>query len=88
MHESRVVMDILAEVERVAILNDAGDIDVVRIEIGALSHVTPEGFNGHFGLVSEGTAAAKARLDITKSEDRDAPDALAVRLVSIVAGGR
>lgn len=87
MHESRLVTDILSTVESVAEANNADHIEVIRIEIGALSHVTPDGFSGHFDLVSRGTVADGARLDITKSEDLDAPDALDVRLVSIVAGG-
>ena len=87
MHESRLVTDILSTVESVAQANNADQVEVIRIEIGALSHVTPDGFSGHFDLVSRGTVADGARLDITKSEDLDAPDALDVRLVSIVAGG-
>jgi hydrogenase nickel incorporation protein HypA/HybF len=87
MHESRLVTDILSTVESVAEANNADHVEVIRIEIGALSHVTPDGFSGHFDLVSRGTVADGARLDITKSEDVDAPDALDVRLVSIVAGG-
>jgi hydrogenase nickel incorporation protein HypA/HybF len=87
MHESRLVTDILSTVESVAEANNADHVEVIRIEIGALSHVTSDGFSGHFDLVSRGTVADGARLDITKSEDVDAPDALDVRLVSIVAGG-
>jgi hydrogenase nickel incorporation protein HypA/HybF len=87
MHESRIVTDILSAIEKAAEENDVQRVDVARIEIGALSHVTPDGFAGHFMLVSEGTVASGARLDITKSEDRDAPDAFDVRLVSIVTGG-
>lgn len=87
MHESRVVTDILSAIERTADANDVKHVEVARIEIGALSHVTPDGFTGHFMLVSEGTVAEGAGLDITVSVDRDAIDALGVRLVSIVAGG-
>ena len=87
MHESRLVTDILSTVESVAQANNADQVEVIRIEIGALSHITPDGFSGHFDLVSRGTVADGARLDITKSEDLDAPDALDIRLVSIVAGG-
>ena len=87
MHESRVVTDILSAIERAAVANDVERVDTARIEIGALSHVTPDGFTGHFALVSEGTVAEGTRLDITKSDDSGAPDARDVRLVSIVAGG-
>jgi len=88
MHESRVVTDILSAIERAAAANNVRQVEAARIEIGALSHVTPDGFAGHFSLVSQGTVADGTRLNITKSDDRDAPDALDVRLVSIVAGGQ
>ncbi|MEN8238580.1 MAG: hydrogenase maturation nickel metallochaperone HypA [Actinomycetota bacterium] len=88
MHESRLVTDILSAIEKVAETNDADYVEAVRIEIGALSHVTPDGFAGHFTMASRGTVAEAARLDITKSEDLDARDALDVRLVSIVTGGQ
>lgn len=87
MHESRIVTDILSAIERAAVANNVPHVEVARIEIGALSHVTPDGFAGHFTLVAEGTVADGTRLDITKSRDCDALDALNVRLVSIVAGG-
>lgn len=87
MHESRVVADVLSAIERAAAANNVKQVQAARIRIGALSHVTPDGFTGHFTLVSEGTVAEGARLDITKSDARGAPDALDVRLVSIVAGG-
>lgn len=87
MHESRIVTDILSAIEKAAEANDVQHVEAARIEIGALSHVTPDGFAGHFTLVAEGTVAHGARLDISKSDDRDAPDALDIRLVSIVAGG-
>jgi len=88
MHESRIVTDILSAIEKAAEANDVQRVESARIKIGALSHVTPEGFTGHFTLVAEGTVADGARLDISKSDDRDAPDALDIRLVSIVAGGK
>jgi hydrogenase nickel incorporation protein HypA/HybF len=86
MHESKLVGDILSEIERVAQANNASSVEAVRIEIGALSHVTPDGFTGHFAVASHGTIAQGAVVDITKSEDQGAPDALDVRLVSIVTG--
>jgi hydrogenase nickel incorporation protein HypA/HybF len=87
MHESKLVSDILAKVDEIAAANGADRVETVRITIGALSHVTPDGFSGHFDLVARGTVAEGAHLDIIKSDDLDAPDALDVRLVSIVTGG-
>jgi hydrogenase nickel incorporation protein HypA/HybF len=86
MHESKLVGDILSEIQRVARANSANSVETVRIEIGALSHVTPDGFAGHFAVASHGTVAQGAFLDITKSENQGAPDALDIRLVSIVTG--
>ena len=87
MHESRVVSDILSEIERVAAVNTVDRVDVVRIEIGVMSHMTPNGFSGHFELVADGTVAEGAHLDVTKSKDREAPNAQSVRLVSVVTRG-
>ena len=87
MHESRLASDIVREVCRVARDHRAGNVETVRIEIGALSHVTPDGFASHFDDAAIGTVAEGAHLDITKSDDAAALDALDVRLVSIVTGG-
>jgi hydrogenase nickel incorporation protein HypA/HybF len=86
MHESKLVTDIISAIESAASANDVDQVEIVRIEIGALSHVTADGFSGHFILASQGTVADGARLDITKSGNVDAADALDVRLVSIVTG--
>ncbi len=87
MHESRLVTDILTEIDRVAAANGVDHVSEIRIEIGALSHVTPDGLARHLSMMSTGTVADGAELAITKSIHNDAPDALEVRLVSIVAGG-
>ena len=83
MHEARLVRDLVTEITRVAEADGTDHIDLVRIEIGALSHVTPDSLEGHFELLAHGTPAERATLDITRSTDRTASFAHDVRLVSV-----
>lgn len=83
MHEARLVRDLVSRIGQVADEEHSESIDRVRVEIGALSHVTPESFQGQFELISHGTPAEHAALDITRSADQNAPDARDVRLVSV-----
>jgi len=83
MHEARLVRDLVAEIAKVADAEGTDHIDLVKIEIGALSHVTPESLEGQFELLAHGTPAAEAVLDISQSADRTADFAHDVRLVSV-----
>jgi hydrogenase nickel incorporation protein HypA/HybF len=84
MHEARLVRDLVAEIENVAKSAHKDHIEAVRIEIGALSHVTPDSLEGTFELLAHGSPAQDAQLDITRSADLAAPHAHDVRLVSVV----
>ena len=83
MHEARLVRDLVDEIDRVAAREHADHIHTVRIEIGALSHVTPDSLQGTFELLAHGSPAQDAHLDISRSEDQYAIDAHDVRLVSV-----
>lgn len=83
MHEARVVRMIVERIDDLAKAEHADHIDSVRIEIGALSHITPESLSGHFELLAAHSPADGARLDITRSTDQHDPDAHDVRLVSV-----
>ncbi len=84
MHEAALVRDLVREVDSVARENSAGHVQTVRIEIGALSHVTRESLEGQFEVLAQGSAAQGAHLDITRSGARNAANASDVRIVSIV----
>jgi hydrogenase nickel incorporation protein HypA/HybF len=84
MHEARLVQDLVREVDSVARRNASDCVDVVRIEIGARSHVTVETLTGQFEVFSQGSAAEGALLDISQATDQTADDAHDVRIVSIV----
>ncbi len=83
MHESRLVADLIDRIERELLRSGAARVTGVRIEIGALSHVTVETLRSHLEEAAAGTAAEGAALSITKGTDHTAPGAQDVRLVSI-----
>ena len=87
MHEARLVRELVTEIDRVAGEEHANHVETVRIEIGALSHVTPESLRGQFELLTFRSAARDADLDITRATNQAAPDAHDIRLVSVVVSG-
>lgn len=82
MHDTRLVREIVARVNTVAREHGVA-IEGVLVEIGALSHITPDAFVDHFEVFAAGSMAEDATLDISRSEDREAEDAFDVRLVSV-----
>ena len=83
MHEARVVRQIVERIDDVARSEHADHVDRVRIEIGALSHITPESLSGQFELLAVHSPAEGATLDISRSENEHDPNAHDIRLVSI-----
>ncbi|MCL1599834.1 MAG: hydrogenase maturation nickel metallochaperone HypA [Actinomycetia bacterium] len=83
MHESRLVADLVKRIDEEAVRSGARRVQEVRIEIGALSHVTPESLRSHMELAAHGTTAETATFVITKMTDHTEVNALDVRLVSI-----
>lgn len=86
MHESRLVADLINEAVRVAEVNNTSDVRQVLVEIGALSHVTPESLRSHLEEAAFGTVVGNTSFEITKLADTSAADALDVRLVSLTIG--
>jgi hydrogenase nickel incorporation protein HypA/HybF len=66
MHEMALAESVVEIVERQARAAGAGRITVVRLEIGALSHVMPEALRFSFVAVSKGSLAEGARLEIER----------------------
>ncbi len=64
MHEMALAQSMLEIVERTARDNGAGCVTLVRIEIGALSHVEPEALRFGFDVVTRESLADGAQLDI------------------------
>jgi len=86
MHESRLVTDLLRRIDEEAVRSGSLSVQQVRIEIGALSHVTPESLRRHMELAAHGSAAEAATFVITKATDHTDANAMDVRLVSITVG--
>ena len=64
MHEMALAESMLEIVERTARDNGAARVTLVRVEIGALSHVEPEALRFCFDVVTRESLADGARLDI------------------------
>ena len=70
MHEMALAQSMLEIVERTARDNGGGRVTLVRIEIGALSHVEPEALRFGFDVMTRGSLAEGARLDIRTTPAR------------------
>jgi hydrogenase nickel incorporation protein HypA/HybF len=83
MHERAVMLDLMREVDRVAAQEHATRVTGVTVELGALSHFTPDHFLEHFRDASVGTLAAGARVDARQATDPRDPRAQGVVLLSL-----
>lgn len=67
MHESGVVNDVLKRIELLAREHSAERVTAVKLSFSRFS-ISPEHFREHFDIVSKGTVAEGARLDIEVGE--------------------
>lgn len=71
MHEHKLVQGVLDEVLRVASAENSTHVHRVRVRLSESSHVTAEQFREHFRLISTGTPAESAGLEINIDPDLD-----------------
>lgn len=64
MHERTLLADLLRRLEEIRAAHSDSRIALVRVRLGAWTHLTPEHFTEHFREMSVGTAAEGARLEI------------------------
>ncbi|MFD5778540.1 hydrogenase maturation nickel metallochaperone HypA [Streptomyces sp. NPDC058220] len=64
MHELSIATAVVAQVEEAVRTNGGGRVTSLRLRIGELAGVVPEALRFSFGLASEGTVLAGARLDV------------------------
>jgi len=89
MHEMSLINDLMRKILRVADEQGARRIVGLKVELGALSHLSASHFREHFEEASAGTPAEGARLDIvemTDIHDSHAQDIL-LRSVEVAADG-
>lgn len=89
MHEMSLINDLMRKILRVADEQGARRIVGLKVELGALSHLSASHFREHFEEAAAGTPAEGARLDIiemTDIHDSHAQDIL-LRSVEVAADG-
>ena len=64
MHEASLIRGLISKIEEIASENQAQKVTVVRIQLGALSHCSPEHFREHYVDAAKGTIAEHAKLEI------------------------
>jgi hydrogenase nickel incorporation protein HypA/HybF len=70
MHEMALAESMLGIVEDTARRNGGSRVTLVRLEIGALSHVEPEALRFCFDAVTRGSLAERAALEIVTTPGR------------------
>lgn len=83
MHEFSLMADLFRKIREISNRNDNRKIVMVRVKLGALSHITPQHFEEHFIEFSKGTPADGAKIEIIQLEDRNDPDAQSILLESV-----
>lgn len=84
MHERSLLRGVLRQIERIVRDEKAGRVDEVRLELGALAHISAEHLREHFAEAAAGGVADGARLVIETGTDTSDRDAQHIRLKSLV----
>ncbi|MCI0446035.1 hydrogenase maturation nickel metallochaperone HypA [bacterium] len=83
MHELSLIADLMRKVLSIAHEQNALKVTRVKVQLGALSHISSSHFREHFANASKTTIAEMAELDIEILTDMDSPDAQSISLKSI-----
>ena len=83
MHEASLMNSLMAQIETVVDAQKAERAVSLCVQLGALSHLSPEHFREHFERAAAGTRADGARLNISVIEDVNHPMAQEIVLASV-----
>lgn len=83
MHEKSVMDSVMRAIEQLAQDEKVKKITVVRVRLGALSHMSKEHFQEHFTIAAKGTIAENAVVEAEVSEDLNDPGAKDILIRSI-----
>ncbi|PIQ96830.1 MAG: hydrogenase nickel incorporation protein HypA [Nitrospinae bacterium CG11_big_fil_rev_8_21_14_0_20_56_8] len=83
MHEMSLMKDLMQKIDAVAQSNGARKVTQVRVQLGALCHMSAEHFKGHFVEAAQGTPAEGAALEIFLHPDEADPNAQDILLLSV-----
>jgi hydrogenase nickel incorporation protein HypA/HybF len=83
MHELSLIADLMRKVLSIAHEQNASKVTCVKVQLGALSHISSSHFREHFTNASKKTIAEKSELDIEILTDINSPDAHSLILKSV-----
>ncbi|MEQ8765631.1 MAG: hydrogenase maturation nickel metallochaperone HypA [Planctomycetota bacterium] len=83
MHEMSLIADLLSKILDVARREGSDRVTAVGVELGALSHCSPQHFTEHFNEAARGTIAEGALLEIMTRDDPSHPRAQEIVLTSV-----
>lgn len=83
MHEEALLRDLLRKVEEVARAHGARRVGEIRLWVGALAHLSEPQVRERWDLLSRGTVAQGARIEVELSADLGDPRATGVVLKSL-----
>lgn len=86
MHEEALLRDLLHKVEEVARAHGARRVDGIRLWVGALAHLSGTQVRERWALLSRGTVAEGARVEVELSQDLGDPRATGIVLKSLDVG--
>lgn len=83
MHELSLIADLMRKVLSIAHEQNASKVTCVKVQLGALSHISSSHIREHFANASKTTIADMAELDIEILTDMNSPDAHSLILKSV-----
>jgi hydrogenase nickel incorporation protein HypA/HybF len=83
VHERALMRDLIAHLEATARAEGATRVTSVAVQLGALSHFTPEHFREHFEDATRGTVADGAAVAATLEGDIASPRARDVVVTAV-----
>ena len=83
MHEAGLINDLIRKIEQLAASEGALRVSRVYVNLGALSHISPEHFDEHFRIASAGSICDGAALQIEASTDLGDPNAESILITGV-----
>lgn len=69
MHDQSIMNALMHKIEALAREHGARRVTVVRVKLGALSHMSPAHFREHFEKASAGSPAQGAAVEVETTQD-------------------
>lgn len=83
MHEHSLMNDLFKKINEIALKENVKHVAKVHVQLGALSHISPDHFKEHFDEMCKGTVAENAQVIITEDGDIHSSSAQDITLISV-----